>query len=125
MIKFCNIIIAIIVFSSLFTVMMQVLTLNDYIFSVYLAWWTIPAKVSTVIVSIYIFAIISRFLPFILVIFTFSLILAVDVWNWPLWVSILVFIWPVIVVFFYCALNKSLKYNTNNLFWDNNDDGKI
>ncbi|EQB98202.1 hypothetical protein B738_26272 [Photorhabdus temperata subsp. temperata M1021] len=100
MIKFCNIIIAIIVLSSFFTVMMQVLTLNDYIFSVYFGWWTIPAKVSTVIVSIYIFAIISRFLPFILVIFAFSLILAVDVWNWPLWVSILVFIWPVIVVFF-------------------------
>ncbi|ERT10385.1 hypothetical protein O185_25165 [Photorhabdus temperata J3] len=125
MIKFCNIIMAIIVLSSFFTVMMQVLTLNDYIFSVYLEWWTIPAKVSTVIVSIYIFAIISRFLPFILVIFAFSLILAVDVWNWPLWVSIIVFIWPVIVVFFYCLLNKSLKYNTSNLFWDNNDDDKI
>ncbi|ETS33663.1 hypothetical protein BB987_14955 [Photorhabdus temperata] len=124
MIKFCNIIIAIIVFSSLFTAMMQVLTLNDYIFSVYLAWWTIPAKVATVIVSIYVFALIFKFLPFILVIFTFSLILAVDVWDWSLWISILVFIWPVIVFFFYCAINKSLKYNTSDLFGGINDDGK-
>ncbi|WP_350307518.1 hypothetical protein [Photorhabdus viridis] len=114
--KFFNVIIAIIVLSSFFTVMMQVLTLNDYIFSVYLEWWTIPAKVATAIVSIYVFALIVKFLPFILVIFTFSLILAVDVWNWSLWISILVFIWPVIVVFFYCALNKSLKYDTSNLF---------
>ncbi|TDB52292.1 hypothetical protein [Photorhabdus khanii] len=120
MIKFCNIIIAIIVFSSLFTAMMQVLTLNYYIFSVYFAWWTIPAKVATVIVSLYVFA----FLPFILVIFTFSLILAVDVWDWSLWISIIVFIWSVIVVFFYCAINKSLKYNTSDLFGGINDDGK-
>ncbi|NHB89668.1 hypothetical protein ACSLVK_18850 [Photorhabdus tasmaniensis] len=124
MIKFFNIIIAIIVLSSFFTVMMQVLTLNDYIFSAYLGWWSIPAKVATVIVSIYIFALISKFLPFILVIFTFSLILAVDVWNWSLWISILVFIWPVIVVFFYCAFNKSLKYNTSNLFGGISDDRK-
>ncbi|NHB94221.1 hypothetical protein C5469_19620 [Photorhabdus cinerea] len=114
MMKLCRIIFAIIVFYSLFVGIMQVLSLSNYIFSDYFGWWLIPARVSAVILSLYLFTLILNFLPLIIVVFILSLIMFVNVWHWSLWTSIFIFIWPVIVVFGYCLLTKSLKYDTSD-----------
>ncbi|TNH44992.1 hypothetical protein EP164_02425 [Photorhabdus luminescens subsp. sonorensis] len=114
MMKWCRIIMAVILFYSLFVGMMQVLSLNFYIFHDYFGWWKIPAKVAAVIATLYVFALLVKFLPLIIVIFICSLVMVVNVWHWSLWISILILIWPVIVVLSYCVLTKSLKYNTSD-----------
>ncbi|EYU15417.1 hypothetical protein EAE90_02645 [Photorhabdus caribbeanensis] len=114
MMKWCRIIFAIILFYSLFVGMMQVLSINFYVFRDYFGLWEIPAKVAAVIASLYVFCLLVKFLPLIIAIFICSLVLVVNVWHWSLWVSVLILIWPVIVVLAYCVLTKSLKYNTSD-----------
>ncbi|RAW95388.1 hypothetical protein CKY04_17710 [Photorhabdus sp. S8-52] len=114
MMKWCRIIMAVILFYSLFVGMMQVLSLNFYVFHDYFGWWKIPAKVAAAIASLYVFVLLVKFLPLIIVIFICSLVMVVNVWHWSLWISILILIWPVIVVLSYCVLTKSLKYNTSD-----------
>ncbi len=105
---------AIIVLSSVFIVMMQVATLNYYIFNHYWGWRSFPSKVAATVVSVYILSLLLKCLPFIIVVFICSLVMAIKVWHWSLWIAIFVFIWPVIVIFFYCVLTKSLKYDTSD-----------
>ncbi|NDL01103.1 hypothetical protein GPY23_19800 [Photorhabdus bodei] len=114
MMKWRRIIFAIILFYSLFVGMMQVLSINFYIFRDYFGLWEIPEKVAAAIASLYVFCLLVKFLPLIIVIFICSLVMVVNVWHWSLWVSVLILIWPVIVVLAYCVLTKSLKYNTSD-----------
>ncbi|MBS9439838.1 hypothetical protein EAE91_22615 [Photorhabdus noenieputensis] len=114
MMKWCRIIFAIILFYSLFVGMIQVLSINFYVFHDYFGLWEIPAKVAAAIASLYVFCLLVKFLPLIIAIFICSLFLVVNVWHWSLWTSILILIWPVIVVLVYCILTKSLKYNTSD-----------
>lgn len=99
----------------IFSILMQYSTVSSFVFIDLIGWHNLGGKILATFLTVYLSYMSMKFVPCLIVVLCAAIYIDVHFNGWSLNTVILLYIWPSIIAFVYCLMNKRLSIKLSPL----------